>query len=155
MANALINPAANRVGFIGDFVTGYLAKATALHSCTVAGGTDVSWDAYTPADGTGNGAGYAVSRFCVVTKTATGHTITAPTGVSATSIGTANAIIAQSDDSLRNNIGDAIPVERLATRNRNILFNTTATKVCAVYMIVNADDVRIIPVAPATGSVTR
>jgi len=136
-------------GYIGDFVTGYLQKATALHQCTVAGGTDVSYDnAIT---------GYAVSRFVQVTKTASGYTITAPTtAVTATSIGSANAIVAQSDDSLRNNIAaDAIPVERYSTRNRNILGNSSDPKVVAVYMITNADDIRIIPVAPETGSVVR
>lgn len=152
--------------FLADFKTGYLQRAIILHQCAVTGGADVAYDGTT---------GYAVGRLVKITLNADGLPVIAPAGteqapVSATSISDATHIIAQSDDTLRNVITDAIPVEKYTTRARGILANTfTATedvpapvtaninhwKSVAVYKIVNADDVKIIPVLPSTGGVKR
>lgn len=153
-------------GFIADFKTGYLQRAIVLHKCAVGGGSDVAHDGLT---------GYAVGRLVKITAIGNDvYVISQPTAVSATSISDATHIIAQSDDSLRNVPGDAIPTERYTTRGRNILGNTydpsdyganqtytgpltsySIFKTVAVYKIVNSDDVKIIEVAPATVSVRR
>lgn len=147
---------AAKTGFIADFKIGYMQHAIIEHQTEVMGGADT-------ADGL---TGFAVSRLVKLTRLADGTAIiAAPTNVTATSIGDATHIVAQSDDSLRNVIGDAIPVEKYQTRPRNILANTasgsaptgatTTMKSVALYKITNADDIKIIPVAPATVSVKR
>jgi len=147
---------AAKTGFIADFKIGYMQIALIEHQTEVMGGNDT-------ADGL---TGFAVSRLVKLTRLADGTAIiSAPANVTATSIGDATHIVSQSDDSLRNVIGDAIPVEKYQTRPRNILANTasggapsgaTATmKSVALYKIVNADDIKIIPVAPASVSVNR
>lgn len=146
---------AAKTGYIADFKIGYLQRAIIEHQVEVIGGTDT-------ADGL---TGFAVGRLVKLTRLADGSAhIKAPTSVSATSISDATHIVAQSDDSLRNVNADVIPVEKYQTRNRNILGNTssstpsgaTATmKSIALYKIVNADDIKIIPVAPDTVSVVR
>lgn len=149
---------AAKTGFLADFKTGYLQRAIILHQCAVTGGTDIAYDGTT---------GYAVGRLVKITYEGGLPVIQDPGSVSATSIADATHIIAQSDDSLRNFPEDVIPTEKYTSRNRNILANTvdvigsvSATdidqwKSVAVYRIVNADDIKIIPVAPATVSVTR
>ena len=146
---------AAKSGFIADFKHGYLQHAIIEHQAEVIGGVDT-------ADGL---TGFAVGRLVKLTRLADGSVhIGVPTAVSATSISDATHIVAQSDDSLRNVPADAIPVERYQTRNRNILGNTAASvptaatatmKSIALYKIVNADDIKIIPVKPATVSVRR
>lgn len=147
---------AAKSGFIADFKIGYLQIANIEHQAEVMGGADQA----------GGLTGFAVSRLVKVTRLSDGSCIVAaPSNVTATSIGDATHIVAQSDDSLRNVPSDRIPVERYNTANRNILANTasgdaptgaTATmKSVALYKIVNADDIKIIPVAPATVSVRR
>lgn len=150
---------AAKTGYIADFKTGYLQKALIEHQVEVMGGTDVSYD--------GKVTGFAVSRLVKLTRLADGTAIVAaPANVTATSIGTATHIVAQSDDSLRNVPSDVIPVEKYNSRNRNILGNTsteetapteeTATmKSVALYKIVNVDDIKIIPVALESVSVIR
>ena len=156
---------AAKTGYVADFKIGYLQRALIEHQVEVVGGTDISYDSKV--------TGFAVGRLVKLTRLADGTaTIIPAANVTATSIGDATHIVAQSDDSLRNVPGDAIPVEKYSTRNRNILGNTTDTTVVelaqspltgatvtmksvALYKIVNADDVRIIPVAPATVSVVR
>ena len=148
---------AAKTGFVADFKIGYLQHAIIEHLTEVTGGTDVSFDAKV--------TGYAVSRLVKLNRLADGSAVlVAPTGVTASSIGDATHIVAQSDDSLRNVPGDVIPVERLVTRNRDILGNTASTvpaaisatmKSIALYRITNVDDIKIIPIAPATVSVTR
>jgi len=147
---------AAKSGYIADFKIGYLQVAIIEHQAEVMGGTDEA----------GGLTGFAVARLVKLTRLGDGTAlIEAPANVSATSIGTATHIVAQSDDSLRNVITDAIPVERLSTVNRNILANTatgsapsaeTATmKSIALYKITNSDDIKIITVAPASVSVRR
>lgn len=159
-------------GFVADFKTGYLQRTIPLHLCAVIGGTDVAYDGR---------VGFAVGRLVKITSGVvnglTYYIMRPATTVTATSIDDATHIIAQSDDSVRTVITDAIPAEKYTTRTRNIVQNTftpvlveeggTSTyttpdptnmshwKTVAVYKIVNTDDVKIIPVKPATGSVVR
>lgn len=146
---------AAKTGFIADFKIGHDQYAKVLHQAEVIGGTDTE----------GGLTGFAVARLVKITYTADGAAIVqAPTGVTATNIGDATHIIAQSDDTLRNFPTDVIPVERYNTRTRGILGNTatavptavTATmKTVAVWAIKDKDDIKIIPVKPATVSVIR
>ena len=148
---------AAKTGFLADFKTGYLQRAIILHQCAVTGGIDQA----------GGLTGYAVGRLVKITYSNGLPVIQSPGTVTATSIDKATHIIAQSDDSLRNFPEDVIPTEKYTSRNRNILANTLDVignvdttninqwKSVAVYKIVNADDIKIIPVAPATVSVTR
>ena len=155
---------AAKTGFIADFKIGYLQIAQIEHQAEVIGGADEAHDGLT---------GFAVNRLVKVARLADGSiTIVPALNVSATSIGDATHIIAQSDDSLRNVIGDAIPTELYTTRPRTILANTVATTVAelaltpitaatgtmksvALWKIINADDVKIIPIKPETVSVVR
>ena len=148
-------------GYIADFQIGYLQREIIIHQASVDGGTDVAYDGTT---------GFAVGRLVKLTRNANDgekFDLTAAANVTATSIGTATHIVAQSDDSLRNVTGDCIPAERYTTRSRGILANTVANtgypdhtdiaewKSIALWKIVNADDVKIIPIKHATISVTR
>ncbi len=139
-------------GYLADFKTAYLQIATVEHRAEVVGGTD-----------TNNGVtGYAVNRLVKVTRLTDGSiTIAAPSGVSATSIGDATHIVAQADDSLDTT---KIKGEQLNFAPIGILGNTAAVaataitatmKRVALWKITNADDVKIIPVKPATVTVTR
>lgn len=146
-------------GYLADFKTGYLQIAIPEHQCEVRGGTDDG------AGGTGSGltAGFAVGRLVVLTRLADGSCHIAPAAnVTATSIGTATHIVAQSDDSLdtttirgevynflgkgilKNTSIDAAPTQATATMKR-----------VALWKIINADDVKIIPVKDSTVSVVR
>ncbi len=138
-------------GYVADFKTGYLQIAHPEPLCEVIGGTD----------GPTGGKGYAPGRLVKVTYLSDGTChIAAATSVSATSIGDATHIIAQSDDSLHR----AIQSEQYNYMPTNVLKNTatvvptekTATmKMVALWKIVNQDDIKIIPVKHATISVVR
>lgn len=146
---------AAKSGYLADFKIGYMQHALIEHQAEVIGGTDE----------VGGLTGFAVGRLVVLVRLSDGSCHIKPAAnTSATSIGTATHIVAQSDDSLRNVPGDAIPVEKYSTLNRNILGNTSAStptaatatmKSIALWKITNSDDVKIIPVAPATVSVNR
>ena len=148
---------AAKSGYIADFKLGYLQIAIIEPRAEVMGGTDTQ----------AGKTGFAVSRLVKLTRLADGSAlIEAPANVTATSIGSATHIVAQSDDSLRNVPEDSIKTEKYTTRGSNILANTSAElsapdaitatmKSVALYKIVNADDVKIIPVAHATISVVR
>ena len=137
-------------GYVAEFKIGYLQREIILHKCAVKGGTDESYDGHT---------GYGVNRLVKITYTEGLPVITAATGVTSTSIGDATHIIAQTDDSLRNVPGDAIPAELYCTRHRGILANTVNGettpavaneehwKTVAVWQITNADDIKIIALA--------
>lgn len=147
---------AAKSGYIADFKTGYLQRQILEPLVEVMGGAD-----------TGDGkTGFATARLVKLTRLSDGSAyIVAATGVSATSIGDATHIIAQSDDTLPNVPDNFIKAEKYQTRNTNILSNTasgsaptakTATmKAVAFFKIVNADDIKIIEVKPATVSVNR
>ena len=146
-------------GYLADFKTGYLQIATVEHRCEVLGGTD---DADRDGNGSGLTAGYAAGRLVKLERLSDGSCyITAAGSVSATSIGDATHIIAQTDDSLDTT---TIKGEQLNFAPTGLLKNTatstpsaaTATmKRVALWKITNSDEVKIIPVKPATVSVVR
>lgn len=132
---------AAKTGFIAEFQTGYLQREIRLVA-TVAGGTDKGLR-----DGTSTG--YAVGRLVKATGVGEGTntspiTLTAPTGVTATSLGDATHIIAQSDDTTRDEPSDFNYPERYSTLPNLICKNSTTGKTVAVYKIVNPDDIKII-----------
>ena len=146
---------AAKSGYIADVKIGYMQISMIEHQAEVVGGTDEA----------GGLTGFAVGRLVVLTRLSDGTChIAAASNTSTTSIGDATHIVAQSDDSLRNVPGDAIPVEKYSTSNRNILANTASSapsaasatmKSIALWKITNSDDIKIIPIAPATVSVNR
>jgi hypothetical protein len=139
-------------GFLADFKTGYLAIATYEPRAEVVGGTD----------GPTGALGYAAGRLVKLTRNSDGTAnLIAPLNVTLTSIGDATHIVAQTDDSLD---GRAIRSEVLNFMATGILKNTAASapsavsatmKKVALWPIVNADDIKIIPVKHATVSVVR
>lgn len=145
---------AAKTGFIADFKIGHDQRQIILHQAEVIGGTDT-------VEGL---TGFAVARLVKVTALGDAAIVQAATGVTANDIGDATHIIAQSDDTLRNVIGDAIPVERYNTRARGILGNTATAvpaavtdtmKSIAVWRITDATDIKIIPIKPVNTSVIR
>ena len=150
-------------GYVADFKTGYLQIATVEHQCEVCAGTD---DADNDGNGSGLTAGYAVGRFVQLVRHDDGscHLIQPATAVSATSVGSATHIVAQADDSLDTT---TIRGEALNFAPTGLLKNTATStpadsdavsatvKRVALWKIVNADDVKIIPVKHATISVVR
>lgn len=138
---------AAKTGFIGEFQTAYLQREIRLRA-DVIGGTDKGLRG-------GDDTGFAVGRFVQITQDATDPTlyhVAAPTtAVTATSIGTATHIIAQSDDTIRDVPEDYNYTERYTTLPNLIVKNTgTSTsargeaKTIAVYKIVNPDDIKIV-----------
>lgn len=133
---------AAKSGIIAEFQTGYLQREIRLIA-TVAGGTDT---------GLRDGAeGYAVGRLVKCEGVGDGTdanpiVITAPAGVTATSIGNATHIIAQSDDTTRDVPSDYNYTERYTTLPNLVVKNTAVgeKKTVAVYKIVNPDDVKLI-----------
>ena len=143
---------AAKTGFIAEFVTGYLQREIRVNA-TVVGGTDVGMrDANIGADAIAaldaKRKGFAPGRL-VVYDAATGA-ITAASNVTATSIGTATHIIAQSDDTIRELPEDYNYTEQYSTLPNLICKNTGTTtaagdkKTVALYKIVNKDDIKIV-----------
>lgn len=132
---------AAKSGFVAEFQTAYLQREIRLIA-TVAGGTDTGLrDA--------SKTGYAVGRLVKCAGTGEGTdanpiVITAPTGVTATSIGDATHIIAQSDDTTRDDPADYNYPERYTTLPNLIVKNSATGKTVAVYKITNPDDVKIV-----------
>lgn len=132
---------AAKSGIIAEFETAYLQREIRLVA-TVAGGTD---------KGIRNkeAVGYAVGRLVVVTGNGSGTNaspvaITAPTGVTATSIGNATHIIAQSDDTTRDEPSDYNEMEKYSSLPNLVCKNSTTGKTVAVYKIVNPDDIKLV-----------
>lgn len=132
---------AAKSGIIAEFETGYLQREIRLIA-TVDGGTD---------KGVRNekAVGYAVGRLVVVTGNGSGTNaspvaITAPTGVTATSIGNATHIIAQSDDTTRDEPSDYNEMEKYSSLPNLVCKNSTTGKTVAVYKIVNPDDIKLV-----------
>lgn len=123
---------AAKSGFVAEFKTGYLQREI-REEATVAGGTDTGLR-------DSSKTGYAPGRLVVLAAGA----ITAPTGVTATSIGNATHIIAQSDDTIREVPEDYNYTERYSTLPNLICKNSTEKKTVALYKIVNPDDIKII-----------
>ena len=132
---------AAKSGIIAEFETAYLQREIRLVA-TVAGGTD---------KGVRNekAVGYAVGPLVVVTGNGSGTNaspvaITAPTGVTATSIGNATHIIAQSDDTTRDEPSDYNEMEKYSSLPNLVCKNSTTGKTVAVYKIVNPDDIKLV-----------
>lgn len=143
---------AAKTGFIAEFVTGYLQREIRVNA-TVVGGTDVGMrDANIGAAAIAaldaKRKGFAPGRL-VVYDAATGA-ITAATNVTATSIGNATHIIAQSDDTIRELPEDYNYTEQYSTLPNLICKNTGTAgaagekKTVALYKIVNKDDIKIV-----------
>ena len=128
---------AAKTGIVAEFETGYLQRAIRIQA-TVAGGTDSGLRVSTD-------KGYAPRRLVQITNTAGVLAIAAPTTApTATSIGSATHIIAQTDDSIREMPEDRGYPEKLTTMPNNIVKNSATAKTVAVYKIVNADDIKLI-----------
>lgn len=125
---------AAKTGIVAEFKTGYLQREIRVEA-TVAGGTDT---------GLRDSAkvGYAPGRLVVYNPTA--GTIVAPAGVTATSIGNATHIIAQSDDTIRDLPEDYNYTERYSTLPNLVCKNDVEKKTVALYKIVNVDDIKLI-----------
>lgn len=143
---------AAKSGYVAEFQTAYLQREIRLIA-TVDGGTDVGLrDA--------SKKGYAVGRLVKIdpeTNSGTGTdanpvAIVAPTGVSATSIGDATHIIAQSDDTIRDVPEDYNYPERYTTLPNCICKNSTTGKTVAVYKITNPDDIKIVDLGQKGGT---
>lgn len=137
---------AAKSGIIAEFETGYLQREIRLIA-TVDGGID---------KGVRNekAVGYAVGRLVKVTGSGSGTNaspvaITAPTGVTATSIGTATHIIAQSDDTIRDEPSDYNEMEKYSSLPNLVCKNSTTGKTVAVYKIVNKDDIKLVDLGTA------
>ena len=131
---------AAKSGYIAEFQNAYLQREIRLIA-TVAGGTDNGLrDAKT---------GYAVGRLVKCEGVGNGTNdspivITAPVGVTATSIGDATHIIAQSDDTIRDVPEDYNYPERYTTLPNLVVKNSGTAKTVAVYKITNKDDIKIV-----------
>lgn len=132
---------AAKSGIIAEFETGYLQREIRLIA-TVDGGID---------KGVRNekAVGYAVGRLVKVTGNGSGTNaspvaITAPKDVTATSIGTATHIIAQSDDTIRDEPSDYNEMEKYSSLPNLVCKNSTTGKTVAVYKIVNPDDIKLV-----------
>ena len=119
-------------GFVAEFVTGYLQREIRME-VTVAGGTYAGLR-------DSSKTGYAPGRLVRIADGA----MVAPAEVSATSIGNATHIVAQSDDTIREVPEDYNYTERYTTLPNLIVKNSVEKKTVAVYKIVNADDIKII-----------
>lgn len=128
---------AAKSGIIAEFETGYLQREIRLIA-TVTGGTDTGLR-------DSSKTGFAVGRLVQVTNTAGEYAIKVPTTVpTATSIGTATHIIAQSDDTIRDEPSDYNEMERYSSLPNLICKNSTTKKTVALYKIVNPDDIKLI-----------
>lgn len=128
---------AAKSGIIAEFETGYLQREIRLIA-TVTGGTDTGLR-------DSSKTGFAVGRLVEVTNTAGEYAIKVPTTApTATSIGTATHIIAQSDDTIRDEPSDYNEMERYSSLPNLICKNSTTKKTVALYKIVNPDDIKLI-----------
>lgn len=128
---------AAKSGIIAEFETGYLQREIRLIA-TVSGGTDTGLR-------DSSKTGFAVGRLVQVTNTAGQYAIAVPTTApTATSIGTATHIIAQSDDTIRDEPSDYNEMERYSSLPNLICKNSTTKKTVALYKIVNPDDIKLI-----------
>lgn len=123
---------AAKTGFIAEFETGYLQREIRMET-TVSGGTDAGLRDATK-------TGFAVGRLVNIVA----GVMTNATGVTATSIGNATHIIAQSDDTVRDVPEDYNYTERYSSMPNGICKNSVEPKTVAVYKIVNPDDIKII-----------
>lgn len=129
---------AAKTGIIAEFQTAYLQREIRLVA-TVTGGTDTGLR-------DSSKVGFAVGRLVEVTGNGPDNwAIKVPTTApSATSIGSATHIIAQSDDTTRDEPADYNETERYSSLPNLICKNSTTKKTVAVYKITNPDDIKLV-----------
>lgn len=156
---------AAKYGFIAEFKTGYLQREVRYEG-VVAGGTDTGLRDATK-------TGFAPGRLVIVSDIASGANagrklVLPADNVSATSIGNATHIIAQSDDTIRDVPEDYNYPEGYSSLPNLICKNTgtyaidatgthaiitytdvTGPKTIALYKIVNTDDIKILDLGEA------
>lgn len=132
-------------GIIAEFETGYLQREIRLIA-TVTGGTDLGLRDRDP-----NKKGFAVGRLVKVTGNGPdNYAVGLPTegagktGVVTDGIGDATHIIAQSDDTTRDEPSDYNEMERYSSLPNLICKDSTTKKTVAVYKIVNPDDIKLV-----------
>ena len=118
---------AAKSGIIAEFETAYLQREIRLVA-TVAGGTDAGLR-------DSSKVGYAVGRLVKVTGNGSGTNA---------SIGNATHIIAQSDDTTRDEPSDYNEMEKYSSLPNLVCKNSTTGKTVAVYKIVNPDDIKLV-----------
>lgn len=126
---------AAKSGIVAEFETGYLQREIRVLA-TVSNGIDVGLRDK-------NATGIATRRLVKVSGVGDNKAIVPATGVTATSIGDATHIIAQSDDTIREGefAGD---IEHYSCLPNLIVKNSTTPKTVALYKIVNVDDIKLI-----------
>lgn len=137
---------AAKTGVIAEFETAYLQREIRLVA-TVAGGTDTGLR-------DSSKVGYAVGRLVKVTGNGpdsyavglptTGAGSKGAAGVVADGIGDATHIIAQSDDTTRDEPSDYNEMERYSSLPNLICKISTTKKTVALYKIVNPDDIKLV-----------
>ena len=134
---------AAKTGVIAEFETAYLQREIRLVA-TVTGGTD-------PGLRDSSKKGFAVGRLVKVTGNGPdNYAVGLPTkgagatGVVADGIGDATHIIAQSDDTTRDEPSDYNEMERYSSLPNLICKISTTKKTVALYKIVNPDDIKLV-----------
>lgn len=137
---------AAKSGIIAEFETGYLQREIRLIA-TVTGGKDTGLR-------DSSKEGYAVGRLVKVTGNGPdNYAVGLPTtgagskGAAALvtdGVGDATHIIAQSDDTIRDEPSDYNEMERYSSLPNLICKNSTTKKTVAVYKIVNPDDIKLV-----------
>lgn len=136
---------AAKTGVIAEFETGYLQREIRLIA-TVSGGEDTGLR-------DSSKRGFAVGRLVKVTNTAGEYAIAKPTtgagskgaaGLVTDGIGDATHIIAQSDDTIRDEPSDYNEMERYSSLPNLICKDSTTKKTVALYKIVNEDDIKLV-----------
>lgn len=136
---------AAKTGVIAEFETGYLQREIRLIA-TVANGPDTGLR-------DSSKTGFAVGRLVKVTGTPGAYAVGLPTtgagskgaaGVVADGIGDATHIIAQSDDTIRDEPSDYNEMERYSSLPNLICKDSTTKKTVALYKIVNPDDIKLV-----------
>lgn len=136
---------AAKTGVIAEFETGYLQREIRLIA-TVANGPDTGLR-------DSSKTGFAVGRLVKVTNTDGEYAVGLPTtgagskGAAALvtdGVGDATHIIAQSDDTIRDEPSDYNETERYSTLPNLIVKDSTTKKTVALYKIVNEDDIKLV-----------
>lgn len=127
---------AAKSGILAQFKTGYLQTEIRVEA-KVTGGTDTGLR-------DSSKTGFAVGRLVKLQGSGSTLEVAVPSGVTATSIGDATHIIAQSDDTIRDVPEDYNYTERYSYLPNLICKNDTNLKTVALYKITNTDDIKLI-----------
>lgn len=131
---------AAKTGFVAEFKTAYLQREIRMEAA-VQNGTDVG---LRDSSATGIAVGRLVKFATVEIGGVNKLTMVPATGVSATSIGDATHIVAQSDDTIRDLPEDYNYGEKYSSLPNLIVKNSTTAKTLAVYKIVDPEDIKIV-----------